>query len=138
RYWTLDALNVYWDALQGEKYVCYTPNSGHGLNDPARIAGALNALHGECCDGKPLPKLSFSYTDGKEKTTLRVQSDVKPREVRIWTATSATRDFRDSKWESHAATADGDAYSYDIPSPAKGSAALFGEAVYDFDGMPLF
>ena len=29
RYWTLDSLNLYWDDLQGEKYVCYTPNSGH-------------------------------------------------------------------------------------------------------------
>jgi PhoPQ-activated pathogenicity-related protein len=138
RYWTLDALNLYWDDLQGEKYVCYTPNSGHGLNDPARIAGALNALHFEACDAKPLPKLSFKYADGNEKTTLRVQSDIKPREVRVWTATSDTRDFRDSKWESHPAAADGDGYSFDAAQPAKGFSALFGEAVYDFDGLPLF
>lgn len=138
RYWTLDSLNLYWDDLQGEKYVCYTPNSGHGLNDPTRIAGALNALHCECCDGKRLPKLSFDYADGKEKTTLHIKSDVKPREVRIWTAASATRDFRESKFESHAANADGGGYSFDLATPEKGFAALFGEAVYDHDGLPLF
>ncbi|HEY2148206.1 MAG TPA: PhoPQ-activated protein PqaA family protein [Pirellulales bacterium] len=138
RYWTLDALNLYWDDLQGEKYVCYTPNSGHGLNDPARIAGALNALHFECSEGAAMPKLSFAYRDDKETTTLRIDSDVKPGEVRIWTATSKSRDFRDSKWESHPAASDGGAYSYDLPQPANGFAAFFGEAVYDHDGLPLF
>ena len=138
RYWTLDSLNLYWDGLQGEKYVCYTPNSGHGLNDPARIAGALNALHGEACEGKPLPKLTFQYADGKEKVTLRVGSDIKPREVRVWTASSASRDFRDSKWESHPAIADHGDYTFDLPHPASGFAALFGEAVYAADGLPLF
>ena len=53
-------------------------------------------------------------------------------------ATAATRDFRDSKWESHPAAADGDGYSFDAAQPAKGFSALFGEAVYDFDGLPLF
>lgn len=138
RYWTLDALNLYWDDLQGEKYVCYTPNSGHGLNDPARIAGALNALHYEATEGMALPKLSFDYADGKDKTTLRIKSDVKPREVRVWTAASDTRDFRDSKFESHAATAEGDSFTYNLPHPAKGFAALFGETVYDHNGLPLF
>jgi len=85
-----------------------------------------------------LPKLSFDYADGKDKTTLRVRSDVKPREVRIWTATSSTRDFRESKWESHPASADGSDYSYDFAPPNKGFSALFGEAVYDHNGLPLF
>ena len=138
RYWTLDSLNLYWNDLQGEKYVCYTPNSGHSLNDPARIAGALNALHGAACEGKPLPKLAFQYADGQEKVSLRVQSDIKPRKVRAWTATSATRDFRDAKWESHPMQLKGGGHSFDLPQPAKGFAALFGEAVYAGDGLPLF
>ena len=40
RYWPLDALNVYWDGLPGDKYVTYVPNNGHGLKDlPARVRG---------------------------------------------------------------------------------------------------
>ena len=138
RYWTLDALNLYWNDLQGEKYVCYTPNSGHGLNDPARIAGALYGLHRELAGGPALPKLTFRYVDGPQQTTLHIQSDVKPREVRVWTAASTGRDFRDSKWESHPARSESGGYAFDLPTPAAGSAAEFGEAVYTGHGLPLY
>ena len=95
-------------------------------------------MHAEACENKPLPKLSFQYGDGKNTVTLRVASDIKPQEVRVWTTSSTTRDFRDSKWESHSAAVEKDAYTFDMPHPASGFAALFGEAVYASDGMPLF
>ena len=31
RYWPLDALNLYYDALIGERYILYMPNAGHEL-----------------------------------------------------------------------------------------------------------
>ena len=32
-YWTVDALNLYWNDLPGEKYICITPNAGHDLQE---------------------------------------------------------------------------------------------------------
>lgn len=45
RYWPLDALNLYWTGLEGEKRVLYVPNNGHGLNDFERVLGSIMALH---------------------------------------------------------------------------------------------
>src|SRR4030095_2137121 len=35
-YWPLDALNSYWDDLQGDKGVRSVPRAGHGLREAAR------------------------------------------------------------------------------------------------------
>ncbi len=138
RYWTLDALNMYWDGLEGEKHVCYVPNNGHGLRDMARVQGAICALHQEAIDGKPLPKLSFEFAEGGGQVKLHLKSDVRPAKVQVWTASAATRDFRDAKWESHDAEKEGDGYQFDLPKPETGFAAAFGEAVYDREVMPLY
>ncbi len=137
-YWPLDSLNLYWDGLSGEKYVCYVPNKGHGLGDPARIGGGLLALERDVTGGKKLPKLSFQFAEHDGRVTLAVQSDVRPREVRVWTASAATRDFRKSHWDSRPAEADGSAYRAELPIPASGYAALFGEATFDGDAMPFY
>ena len=34
-YWPLDACNLYWDDVSGDKYVLYCPNQGHGIKDMA-------------------------------------------------------------------------------------------------------
>src|SRR5262249_2123531 len=68
-YWTQDALNLYWDDLVGDKYVCYVPNAGHNLNQAAEdefpdlsmASNALSAFTRARTEGKPLPKLTWKH-----------------------------------------------------------------------------
>jgi PhoPQ-activated pathogenicity-related protein len=138
-YWPLDALNLYWDGLSGEKHILYVPNNGHGLQDLGRITGALAAMHRRGAEGLPLPKLAWRFDEQKDGVSLTVSSDVKPSSVNIWTAESATRDFRQSRWKSLPATAAaGEEFGYSLSAPSNGCAAFFGEAVFEGESLPLF
>jgi PhoPQ-activated pathogenicity-related protein len=130
RYWPLDACNLYWNDLQGEKYLIYVPNNGHGLPDRARIVAGLNALNRRVTTGKLLPKLEWAFKNGDGHVQLNVVSDVRPSRVQIWSATSKTRDFRDSQWAAIDAERADAAFVHRRSLPAEGYAALLGEAVF--------
>jgi PhoPQ-activated pathogenicity-related protein len=138
RYWPLDALNVYWDDLVGEKYVLYVPNNGHGLKDYPRIFGTLNALNQHVTKQRKLPQLDWEFVEKGQTLALRIKSDVKPSEVQVWTAAANTRDFREAKFSSSPTKADGDQYLFHMPLPEKGFAALLGEAVFAGDPAPFY
>lgn len=138
RYWTLDALNLYWPALKGEKYVLYVPNSGHGLNDFRRVSSDIAALVLRAAGKLEFPKPSWEFAESGDSLKLTLRCNVKPTQVLGWTTTAKTRDFRDSKWTSQELETQGDAYTLTLPRPQKGMAAGFGELHFDIDGHPLF
>jgi PhoPQ-activated pathogenicity-related protein len=138
RYWPLDALNVYWDGLAGEKYVTYVPNNGHGLKDMGRVLGGVFAVHRAAAGQLKLPKLTWDLEQRDGHLSLSVRCDQKPKSVLAWTSASATRDFRPAEWKSAATTAEEGAYCYRLPVPEKGFAALFGEAQFEDGDMPLY
>jgi PhoPQ-activated pathogenicity-related protein len=136
RYWPLDAANLYWDGLEGDKHLLYIPNNGHGLKDYTRIVGALTALHDSTNGGPKLPRLSWKYQNGEGRLRLSIASDKKPKEVQAWIASSPTRDFRNAQWNSHPAEANGEGYVYHLPLPDGGFSAIFGEAIFDNGEAP--
>lgn len=138
RYWTLDALNLYWDQLLGPKYILYVPNNGHSVKDVGRVAGSIAALCEDVKGGAPLPQLTWSFADDDGGATLSIQSDVPPAKCRIWKSTSATRDFRDSRWVKSELECVEGSYSYHLSIPDAGSAAFFGEVVFDRQSLPLY
>ncbi|MCE9607775.1 MAG: PhoPQ-activated pathogenicity-related family protein [Planctomycetia bacterium] len=138
RYWPLEALNLYWDALPGDKYVCYVPNNGHGLNDLARVVGGIGALQRHAAGRLKLPKLGWDYTPTAEALELAIRSDRRPEEVVVWQATSLTRDFRDSVWTKHPTTEKEGTYRYRLPTPTRGCTAIFGEARYADEVLPYY
>jgi PhoPQ-activated pathogenicity-related protein len=141
RYWPLDACNLYWQDLRGDKMLLYVPNNGHGIKDYGRVIGSVTALHRGANGTESLPKLKWDFTkNAAEKSMqLRASSDRAPDDFRIWTARSATRDFRDAKWESTPANAASEKeFNFSLPSPETGYVAIFGEFEFPYNPYPAF
>lgn len=138
RYWPLDALNLYWPALPGEKHVLYVPNQGHGLGDPQRVVGTIAALHRQAAGELKLAQLDWEHELDGGEMRLRMTSDERPAQVHAWFAAAPTRDFRDAKWQSRPLESDGEAYLHDLRLPEQGYAAVFGEATYGTDALPYY
>src|SRR5947209_3244945 len=88
RYWATDASRLYWDDLPGEKYLLDVPNAGHGLGDQNRVINTITAFFHAVAGGEALPRLDSHYSRENGQARLRVRSTVRPREVRLWTASA--------------------------------------------------
>ncbi len=139
RYWTLDALNLFWDELPGPKYVVNVPNAGHGLDRNRDYAtNAIGAFFRSVASDRPLPKLSWNHDDGPDHALrLVVRSVPAPGAARLWVARSATLDFRDASWEAAPMTIDGQVASGSVERPDDGFIALFGDLDFELDGQPF-
>jgi PhoPQ-activated pathogenicity-related protein len=137
-YWTVDALNLYWQDLVGEKYILYVPNNAHGLKDYGRIFGSLNALHRRVADGKRLPQLAWQYDERNRDVRLTVNSDPPARHVVAWMATAPTQDFRQAQWRSYPMNQDGRQHTFQVERRSEGFAAVFAEAEYQGEDSPYY
>ena len=132
-----DSSQFYFDALQGEKYLRYVPNTDHGIDsDPGAIQDFV-AYYGAYLNGTPKPEFSWTkQTDG----SLHVQTVTTPTTVRIWQAANTTaRDFRletiGAVWTSTDLTDQGGGlYIGQIPAPAEGWAAFLVELEFPSGG----
>ena len=134
RYWVIDAMNLYWDDLIGEKHVLYVPNAGHSLDggkENALITLAVFAQH--IATQEPLPNISWKHDDDGDRMRLVVHSAPAPKKVRLWVAHSEDKDFRPDHWEATPISADGDgAYVAHVEKPATGHVAFFSEVTHQF------
>jgi PhoPQ-activated pathogenicity-related protein len=143
-YWTTDALNLYWDDLQGPKWVLYVPNAGHNLEQKMpkggkslrRALDALAAYGRHQITGKPLPQLHWKYDGADGKLRLTVESNPPPSGCRLWLAQSPTLDFRNAEWAEQPAKLNGSGTVVGLVSPPeKGCEAFFAELDYEVDGI---
>ena len=136
RYWTLDAIDLYWDGLEGPKYLVELPNAGHGLDQNRDWAlQGLGAFFRQVTTDRPMPTVSWSKSKGAGgEFTWTVHASVLPKAARLWKARSASRDFRESAWESTplvpALEIKGNA-----PSEGADNVALMVELEYEVDGL---
>lgn len=137
RYWAQDALNLYWDDLKGPKWVSYTPNSGHGLEDREHVYKTLAAFIRATAAHKLLPTQTWSYADTADGASLTIKTNGKPVAARFFYNTAPTLDFRDFKnWTSVPMDLNGSTATGTMEAPKEGFKACYGEVTYELDGQP--
>ena len=142
-YWTTDALNVYWDDLEGDKWVLYVPNAPHNLRQQdksgpeqfARVLNGLAAFVRHQANGQPMPALRWKHDDANGKLRLTIEATPPPLGARLWTAQAATRDFRQAMWTEQSTTIDHNRVVGELTVPTGGYRAFFGELDYDVEGL---
>lgn len=145
-YWALDALNLYWDDLTGDKWVLYVPNAGHGLEqvygegkkDRNRALSTLAMFARQQVLNKPMPKLTWKHetVDGQLKITATADMPIKT--ARVWVNDAPTRDFRKQTWKEAPAKVDGKSASGSAPVPTENFRALYLECEFAGDDAPYF
>jgi PhoPQ-activated pathogenicity-related protein len=142
-YWTVDALNLYWDGLKGDTWILYVPNAGHnlqqktglGLPDYTRVINGLAVFARTQIHSAPLPEVAWQHADADGKQVLTITAKPKAVAARGWLAKASTLDFRKAAWEEVKATvADGRA-TLTVPPPQTGCQAFYGEVEFERDGM---
>ncbi|MFB6229558.1 MAG: PhoPQ-activated pathogenicity-related family protein [Salinibacter sp.] len=134
-YWPIDALNLYWKELQGEKHAMYLPNEGHGVQNAERVLATVAAFARAAAGEFSFPGIDASYSTGAGGGTLTVTPTktlgLEPDAVRLWRATSTDRDFRDAEFSARTMPAQDDGrYRANVARPDQGYRALLGEVVY--------
>ena len=144
RYWSTDALNLYWDDLPGDKWVTYVPNAGHKLEQggdektPGDRSWAMNTLAAFAraqVTGQAMPRLEWKHDDADGRMRLTVTAKPAPAGARLYVATAPTRDFRQATWTEKPATMEKDTVTGLVDAPADGCEAFFGVLDYEIDGI---
>ena len=80
RYWTLDALDLYWTELQGPKYLIELPNAGHDLKVNREWATTgLGAFFHHVITNRPMPQLTWGLAKGAGgESTLTIRAEPGP------------------------------------------------------------
>jgi PhoPQ-activated pathogenicity-related protein len=88
RYWTLDALDLYWNDLDGPKYLTEVPNAGHGLEEHRDwMLGGLGAFVRHVVSNRPMPRIKWGLARGAGgESTLTIHAKPAPISARIWMA----------------------------------------------------
>ena len=131
RYWPVDAVELYFPDLVGEKYIHYAPNAGHGLGaGKLAAAQAIAAFYETVLERSERPQFSWDLTEKSDAEVMRVVAKTAPKRVDFFRARSDTRDLREAEWTSTSLKpADGGSYEATV-SRATGFSAFFLRLTY--------
>jgi PhoPQ-activated pathogenicity-related protein len=136
QYFLPDSSRFYFDALIGEKYLRYVPNTDHSLKGSDARDSVLAFYHAIVA-GEPRPQFSWRFAPNG---AIEVKTATRPLAAVLWQATNPEmRDFRletiGPAYRRSTLEPDGDgAYRARVPEPARGWVAYFVELTFPSRG----
>ncbi|MGL4594078.1 MAG: PhoPQ-activated pathogenicity-related family protein [Thermoguttaceae bacterium] len=126
-YWTVDATKNYWDELSGIKYIATFPNVGHGLDGQQhRVIQTIGTFAQHAASGEQWPQMTWKMKENDSEYEIKVDTDLPVDRVKIWTAFSPSKDFRNAQWKGTSIKEKCDAVIV-VAKPASGHVAFFVE-----------
>ena len=131
-----DSSQFYFDALPGEKYLRYVPNTDHSL-DASNAFETLQAFYAAIASDTPRPR--FSWT-AERAGRITVRAATRPTAVKLWQATNPkARDFRletlGAKWTMTTLRPTGpNTWVAQLAAPRRGWTAAFVELTFASGG----
>lgn len=136
-YWPLEACGLYYDKLEGPRWVSHCPNAGHGL-PPERLGGLVAATGRHAAGLEDLPDMAWSVEHEGDAKVCHVSSMNSAVEKALaWVAHAPSRDFRTAEWKAVPAERDGDGWRLVLAKPASGFTAGLIELSYERKPLPL-
>lgn len=134
-YWPLDALNLYYNSLVGERYILYLPNTGHTFEPyKSKWIDEITVFFQKVNSYIELPALTWDMQDLPDRFKLTILSDILPISIKTWAAVSQSRDFRRASWVAFPMDKENQAYTFTHKKPSTGTIAIFAEALYKIGG----
>lgn len=135
RFWTLDALNHYYDELPGQKYIYFAPNAEHNLqygkdNTMSTIAAFFKSVDGRL----DFPEVTATYAESEQQVVVNLNTTGEPWEVVLMRASANTRDFREAHWDEVLMHKKRNTYEMHVKKSEYTYSAMFCQAVYFENG----
>lgn len=137
-YWAIDAVNLYFEDLPGDKYILYVPNSGHELQDRERVIKSISTFYLCLAEHIPFPEISWNFTEDERSISLELFSDIEPTKAGVWYAESSNKNFVYSVWDYIEAQESELGYTVKLNKPQDKNLALFGELYYRIGDGELY
>ncbi len=136
-YWPLDAVNLYFAELIGPAHVHYVPNAGHGLNENQLLVETIAAFARTQLEPETVgswPELRWELDTAEESVQLKLETTT-PGIIRFWQATSTTRDFRQSHWQTVSLQQNVQTAAYQYARHAGFYQAILAEVLFQDNGL---